>query len=71
MVLGMSEELSKRVQQEAGSRVAAQVQRAYQLVYGRAPTEQEAQECIPFVAEHGLAAFARVLVNGNEFVLIP
>jgi hypothetical protein len=70
LVLRMSEELAKRVKAEAGEKASTQIERSYQLVYGRAPTEQEEALCLPFVQENGLAALARVLVNGNEFVLV-
>ncbi len=47
-----------------------QVRRAWQLVYGRDPTADEAKLATKLVADHGLKALCRVLFNSNEFVTV-
>lgn len=60
-----------RVQREAGGELSDQVAHAFTLALGRPPTDTERADAIAFVAEHGLAALARVLLNTNEFLFIP
>ncbi len=66
-VLRMSGHFAKRVEAEAK---ADPVHRAYRLAFGREPSKDEATLAAAFVRKHGLAAFARVLFNSNEFVVI-
>ncbi len=47
------------------------VDRAYDLLYGRAPTERERQIGLQFLSKQPLAAYCRVLLNSNEFVYVP
>ncbi|MBX7168713.1 MAG: DUF1553 domain-containing protein [Pirellulales bacterium] len=69
-VLRMSDAFTERVEHEAGSEVAAQIERAFRLVYGRAATERETAIALALVREQGLASLARVLLNSNEFVYV-
>ena len=47
------------------------VDRAYDLLYGREPTERERQIGLQFLSKQPLAAYCRVLLNSNEFVYVP
>ena len=49
---------------------AAQVDRAFQLAFGRTPLEAERQAAVRLVEQHGLAIFCRALLNANEFVYV-
>jgi hypothetical protein len=61
---------AERLRREAGAEPEAQVRRAFQLAFGRAPSAQEAEAALRLVREHGLAVLCRVLFNANEFVFV-
>ena len=50
---------------------AGSVERAYELVLGRAPAARELALGKKYAGEHSLALFCRVLFNTNEFLYIP
>jgi hypothetical protein len=47
-----------------------QIERGYHLAYARQPEAAEVEQAQAFVAEHGLAAFCRVIFNSNEFLYV-
>ena len=53
---------------------AARVQRAYELLFNRAPTEREAKLALAFLCEKPNAdawsRYAHVLLGSNEFLFI-
>lgn len=69
-VLHMAERLSGRLRREAGLDAGRQVERAFQLTYGRPPDARETEIATKFVERHGLPALCRVLFNSNEFVQV-
>jgi hypothetical protein len=69
-VLRMSERFAERLRREAGDDARRQIARACRLAYARDPTGEELQIVLPFVEQHGLAEFCRVLLNSNEFLYI-
>jgi len=69
-VLRMSEHFARRIEQEAGKEPAAQAKRAFRLALGREPTPAEQKRIEPFVAQHGLPALCRTLLNSNEFLYV-
>ena len=64
---------AERLQREAGPDAARQVDRAYALALGRAPTQEEKSMAIDFIksSEKGLVDFAYTVFNLNEFAYIP
>ncbi|MFG0332072.1 MAG: DUF1553 domain-containing protein, partial [Maioricimonas sp. JB049] len=70
-VLEQSAALAERVQGEVGDDEPAQIGRAYELALGRRPDESELADAGPGVAEYGLAALCRALINSNEFLFLP
>jgi len=58
------------LRREAGEDVKAQVDRAYTLALGRAPSEFERTKALEFIRSNpsGLAEFCQALFNLNEFV---
>jgi hypothetical protein len=44
---------------------------AYDLLFGRAPSERERELSARFLKDRTLAAYCRVLLNSNEFVYVP
>ena len=65
-----AETMAARVKREAGDEPAAQVERAYRIAFGRAPSRDEVQSAGDFVKEHGLAQLCLVLFNASEFVYV-
>lgn len=70
-MLRMSERLAERIRREAGAKTDPQIQRAFLLLYGRLPTNNEQNTVRDFVTENDLPALARVLFNSNEFLYVP
>jgi Protein of unknown function (DUF1553) len=70
-VAEQSRAFAARVEREAGTSVAEQVDRAYLLALGRKPTDAEADACREVVGQHGMATLCRVIFNSNEFLFIP
>jgi len=69
-ILRMAEHLAERVEQEAVNDLSKQIERMWQLVLNRVPSEQEREKASQLVKEHGLPLLARVLFNTNEFIWI-
>lgn len=69
-VFHMADELAARVNTETDGGLAAQVQRVYQLAYGRPASDAELRRASAFAAKHGLPALCRVIFNSNEFVFV-
>ncbi len=70
-VIDQSEVFAERLQKECGTDARAQVQRAFQLAYSRAPTDRELEFCAEAVTTHGLPDLCRAILNSNEFVFMP
>jgi hypothetical protein len=69
-VLRMSDRMADRLRREAPDDLQRQIQRAFQLAYGRGAAAEEMATIKPFVRSHGLAELCRVLVNSNEFLYV-
>jgi hypothetical protein len=69
--LDQSERLAARVKSEAGATNAAQIQRIFELCFGRTPDADEVAVAEKFVAEHGMPALCRAVFNANEFLFLP
>ena len=69
-VLRMSDRLAERVQQRAGQDPQQQVAELFLIVFQRSPRPEEAERAETFVAQHGLSALCRVLLNSNEFLYV-
>ncbi|MCI0661679.1 MAG: DUF1549 and DUF1553 domain-containing protein [Acidobacteria bacterium] len=61
---------ARRLRIDAGDDVRAQVERAYRLALGRAPTEFERVRAVEYIRSgpNGLMGFCQALFNINEFV---
>jgi len=57
-----------RVLKHVGPDPSAQVYDAFQLAFGRAPTQAEVRAALPLVRAYGLSTLCRGLLNANEFV---
>ena len=49
---------------------AQQVEKLFQLVYGRKPTATELQDCTEFLQAGKLEQLAQVLLMSNEFMFV-
>jgi hypothetical protein len=67
-VLRMSDRFAARVEAELPGVTAAQVDRVFQLAYGRLPAIDRRVTLTEFVQTHGLSALCRVVLNSNEFI---
>lgn len=70
-VIDQSEAFAARVESEVGSEIEPQLQRAFQLALCRDPDREERTACQQVVAEHGLSALCRALLNSSEFLYLP
>ncbi|WP_339911222.1 DUF1553 domain-containing protein [Symmachiella dynata] len=70
--LDMATALADRIGSELSdaSSPAAQVGRAFELCFCRAPSDDETTACSALVKQHGLPALCRVLLNSNEFIYL-
>jgi hypothetical protein len=62
--------LAERAEADAGKDVPARVKRVFALAFQRPPSDKELAAASKLVAEHGLAALCRAVLNANEFVFI-
>ncbi len=59
---------AQRIEREAGAQPDVQVELAFRLSFGRAPTTAEGKAARQLVASYGLPALCRALFNANEFL---
>ena len=69
-VVDQAARFAERLQREAGDDLAAAIRRAWSIVYGRPPGEDEVQQAAQFAETHGMAGLCRVLWNSNEFLYV-
>lgn len=68
--LDMAEAMAARLQREVGSDPLKQVVLAYQLCFGREPTDDESSNCRELMHAHGARALCRVLLNTSELIYV-
>jgi hypothetical protein len=68
-VLHNSEHLADRLDGMEGD-AADRIKAAHELIFNREPTAEELREWTGYVSKFGLANFARILFNSNEFLFI-
>ena len=69
-VMRQSKAFAERVSSDAGNDAQAQIDRAFQIALGRAPSNEERAWSNSLLAEHGLPALCWGLFNSTEFVYI-
>ena len=71
-VVDQSKHLAKRAMREAGEdNLAGAVNRSFELLLARKPTNDERKAALEVALEHGLAIVCRSLINSNEFAFLP
>jgi hypothetical protein len=66
----LADAFARRLEREAGSDHARQIERAYLLAVGREPTERENQLAMKFLEKQPLRAFALAVFNLNAFLYV-
>ncbi len=69
--LDQSAVFAARLRREAGENLPAQVRRAWQLAFNRAPSRSEMREAVAFARAEGVPALCRAVLNANEFLFLP
>ncbi len=69
-MLAQSAHFAERLETEAPDDIAAQIERAYRLAFGRMPTAEEKENLLAFARRSGLPNLSRALFNLNEFTFI-
>ena len=67
--LDMADYFADRLRSE-GDNLPAQVDRAFMLAFNRHAEKEESQAAERLIAEHGLPAFCRALLNTNELIYL-
>jgi mono/diheme cytochrome c family protein len=70
-VLDQAKRFAARLEREAGSDPAAQVNLAFELALSRPPSAKELAESVTFLKEGSLADFAQTIFSLNEFSYAP
>ncbi len=60
-----------RLNEQAADSTEGKVRVAFELCFGRTPTQQEEADSTEFIEQAGLAQFCRAMLNANEFVFVP
>ena len=68
-VLQMAEAAATRLQNNR-TETEEQVRELIRLAYSREAESQDIDRAIPFIQEHGLAAYCRVVFNSNELLYV-
>lgn len=66
----MAGALAARVESHGRASSGQQIDEAYAIAFQRTPTKKERAAAGQLIAEHGLAAFCRALLNMNELIYI-
>jgi hypothetical protein len=70
-VLEQSKLIAKRATKDAGGDEAKSIDRCFELLLCRVPTEEERTECLAVAKENDLSLVCRALINSNEFAFLP
>lgn len=65
-----ADRFAQRLRREAGDNVEQRVRRAFQLAFGRLPSDDEFSAAARLTSAHGPAALCRALFNANEFLFV-
>lgn len=63
--------LAERIKKERRNNSNWQIERAFELTFGRQPSRPELLASVSVVDDHGLETLCRVLFNSSEFLFIP
>ena len=69
-MLAQSAHFTERLEKEAPGDIAAQIERAHRLAFGRLPTAVEKEKLLAFAQQNGMPNACRVILNLNEFTFV-
>jgi hypothetical protein len=69
-MISQARHLAVRLEQEHPGSPAAQVERLFQLGFGRDPSQKERAALVAFAERHGLPNLCRAFLNLNEFAFV-
>jgi hypothetical protein len=67
--VSMARHFAERLQSD-GDTIDAQITRAFVLLTGRTPSDEELQSMTEYATQHGIPALCRLLFNLSEFVFV-
>lgn len=70
LIFQLSDDFAERIVREAGNEPTDQVRLIHIVAIGRTADDNEISLALPFIAQHGLAAYCRVIVNSNAFLYV-
>jgi hypothetical protein len=70
-VVERAEEFSRRAEAAHPGDLSGQLDFLFSVALGRRATEEEHAVMVDAIRKHGLTTISRVLLNSNEFLLIP
>lgn len=70
-VIDQADRIAERAQSESGDGIAAAVDRSFELILTRRPTDDERSACIELAKQSGMSSVCRALINTNEFAFLP
>lgn len=70
LIIEAARALAERVQREAGTDAAKQIERVFALTLQRAPSKDERKACLQLLQQRNLTELCRALLNVNEFIYI-
>ncbi|RMF39784.1 MAG: DUF1553 domain-containing protein [Planctomycetota bacterium] len=69
-MVDMAQRLAARVALEAGEDQPEQIRLAFAYCFGRAPSAEEAAECLDLLDSYSLPSLCRVLLNSSELLFV-
>lgn len=70
-VIDQSQQIAKRAKEESKGNHETEINRSFQLLLGRTPTESELATCLEMIKQYDLAIICRAIMNSNEFTFLP
>ena len=70
-VLDQSRRIADRAMDDCNNDIDKAIERSFELLLSRPPTQQEKDDCAAIAKESGLALVCRALINSNEFAFVP
>ena len=69
-VLDQADRFASRIKSLSPDSTTKQIESAFQIAFSRSPSEVELRNAETLVAEHGLSALCRAVLNANEFLFV-
>ncbi|QDS98487.1 PSD1 and planctomycete cytochrome C domain-containing protein [Adhaeretor mobilis] len=70
-VLDQSQRIAERAMRESDGEESLALDRCFELILGRNPSEVERRDALRVVKENSLSLVCRALINSNEFAFLP